>query len=217
VGESEKSQLEELQKLLESRETLRKHLDTLEEKSALARPEIVEKVRRDYREQLARAEEALRESGLLQLVLSQLEKEISATEARIAALRDEEEEASFRYMIRELDEAGFQHVEGEKKAERAEQDSKLAALRDKAHFYEGILSGPTPPGQQPVAPTHEFLPSLEERATAPQQSPPPMPAVEGALGLTCPQCKTLNPSDNWFCEKCGKELIDIQKLFPGQS
>jgi len=212
VTEANRSQLEELQKLLEIREALTLHLEKLEEKKALARPEIVEKVQKDYLARLAHVERDLKQSGALQTALTQLEKEMAATSGRIAVLRDEEEEASVRYMVGEFDENAFRSLEAEKQAERAEQEGKLASLKEKALFYRGLLEGEPRRGPE-AGKGYEFLPSLEEPAATTDLRPEKR--AEPTDGLKCPQCGTSNPSDNWFCEKCGKELVDVQKFLPG--
>lgn len=55
---------------------------------------------------------------------------------------------------------------------------------------------------------------------------PPEPAAEAAPEapaeeeshegeLKCPKCAAYNRADNWYCEKCGNELLSAQDLFGG--
>jgi hypothetical protein len=49
-------------------------------------------------------------------------------------------------------------------------------------------------------------PGLEE-ITSPEEPPAQEPVQAEGEGLVCPKCKTVNQADNWYCEKCGTELL----------
>ncbi len=66
---------------------------------------------------------------------------------------------------------------------------------------ENLAEAPKP------EPAHEEKP-IEIVSTAAEQ-----PAEENHEGeLKCPKCGSFNRADNWYCEKCGNELISAQDL-----
>lgn len=65
--------------------------------------------------------------------------------------------------------------------------------------------------EQPQAkPAEVPVPAAEEIATAPAAEEPAEDSHEGEL--KCPKCGSFNRADNWYCEKCGNELISAQDL-----
>jgi hypothetical protein len=90
--------------------------------------------------------------------------------------------------------------------------------------------------EAPAAPApgmEEVMPRMQEKAPvkAPAELPavlqaPEEPAAEAAPEppaeeeshegeLKCPKCAAYNRADNWYCEKCGNELLSAQDLFGG--
>jgi len=58
------------------------------------------------------------------------------------------------------------------------------------------------------------LQTPEEPAT--KTAPEPPAEEESHEGeLKCPKCAAYNRADNWYCEKCGNELLSAQDLFGG--
>ena len=64
----------------------------------------------------------------------------------------------------------------------------------------------TPPELPPVLQSQEE-PVAASEAQAEEES------HEGEL--KCPKCSAYNRADNWYCEKCGNELLSAQDLFGG--
>jgi hypothetical protein len=53
----------------------------------------------------------------------------------------------------------------------------------------------------------------ESEAAAAAEAPAEEESHEGEL--KCPKCGAYNRADNWYCEKCGNELLSAQDLFGG--
>jgi uncharacterized coiled-coil protein SlyX len=65
--------------------------------------------------------------------------------------------------------------------------------------------------EQPQAkPAEVPVPEAEEIAPAPAAEEPAEDSHDGEL--KCPKCGSFNRADNWYCEKCGNELISAQDL-----
>lgn len=59
------------------------------------------------------------------------------------------------------------------------------------------------PSEVPMPATEEIMPALAAEE----------PAEDSHEGeLKCPKCGSFNRADNWYCEKCGNELISAQDL-----
>jgi len=70
-------------------------------------------------------------------------------------------------------------------------------------------------------PAFEAPPELPAALQAPEEpvaeATPEAPAGEESHEgeLKCPKCAAYNRADNWYCEKCGNELLSAQDLFGG--
>ena len=65
--------------------------------------------------------------------------------------------------------------------------------------------------------TPEFPPALQTPEEPVAEAVPEPPAEEESHEgeLKCPKCAAYNRADNWYCEKCGNELLSAQDLFGG--
>jgi len=65
--------------------------------------------------------------------------------------------------------------------------------------------------------TPEFPAALQSPEEPVAEAAPEAPAEEESHEgeLKCPKCAAYNRADNWYCEKCGNELLSAQDLFGG--
>jgi len=65
--------------------------------------------------------------------------------------------------------------------------------------------------------TPEFPAALQTPEEPVAEAVPEAPAEEESHEgeLKCPKCAAYNRADNWYCEKCGNELLSAQDLFGG--
>ena len=65
--------------------------------------------------------------------------------------------------------------------------------------------------------TPEFPAALQSPEEPVAEAAPETPAEEESHEgeLKCPKCAAYNRADNWYCEKCGNELLSAQDLFGG--
>lgn len=86
----------------------------------------------------------------------------------------------------------------------------------------GSSFGETP--AQPAPAMEEVMPRAQEPPAfdmtpefpAALQTPEEPAEEESHEGeLKCPKCAAYNRADNWYCEKCGNELLSAQDLFGG--
>ena len=67
--------------------------------------------------------------------------------------------------------------------------------------------------------TEEVFPQGTAAAVPePAAEPEPEPSVDGESHdgeLKCPKCAAFNRADNWYCEKCGNELLNATDLLGG--
>lgn len=102
--------------------------------------------------------------------------------------------------------------EGEKEEPPKEEAKEKAAdigkiSLDEILWDEGKLEQKSESAEGGPAPVPEEIPTLEE-----VEKPKDEVSLEESIkkegeGLICPKCKTVNQSDNWYCEKCGTELL----------
>jgi len=97
----------------------------------------------------------------------------------------------------------------------AAQRSELDDLEKQFASILGSNFGQEQPAIEPIAPIPEpiqieenisFEPKVEDAATEESH--------EGEL--KCPKCGAFNRADNWYCEKCGNELINATDLLGGK-
>lgn len=95
------------------------------------------------------------------------------------------------------------------------QRSELDDLEKQFASILGSNFGQEQPAAEPIAPIPEpiqieenisFEPQVEDAATEESH--------EGEL--KCPKCGAFNRADNWYCEKCGNELINATDLLGGK-
>ncbi|MBI4725683.1 hypothetical protein HY768_00400 [candidate division TA06 bacterium] len=72
------------------------------------------------------------------------------------------------------------------------------------------------PRPQPT-PTFEVPPAMQAPEVPVTAAVPETSAEEESHKgeLKCPKCAAYNRADNWYCEKCGNELLNAQDLFGG--
>jgi hypothetical protein len=96
----------------------------------------------------------------------------------------------------------------EEKVEEIKEEAKVAKpdageiSLDEILWDEGKLEDK--PEAESTGETLPPPPGLEE-ITTPEE--PQEPIEKEGEGLVCPKCKTVNQADNWYCEKCGTELL----------
>ncbi|OGF04451.1 MAG: hypothetical protein A2502_04250 [Candidatus Edwardsbacteria bacterium RifOxyC12_full_54_24] len=97
----------------------------------------------------------------------------------------------------------------------AVQRSELDDLEKQFASILGANFGQEQPAAEPVAPIPEPIQIEENVSFEPQ-------VEEAAIGeshegeLKCPKCGAFNRADNWYCEKCGNELINATDLLGGK-
>jgi hypothetical protein len=73
----------------------------------------------------------------------------------------------------------------------------------------------------PETPAFDIAPEFPAALQTPEEpvaeAVPEAPAEEESHEgeLKCPKCAAYNRADNWYCEKCGNELLSAQDLFGG--
>jgi|GEM_PF-1094271 hypothetical protein len=96
--------------------------------------------------------------------------------------------------------------------------NELEELEKQFASILGSSFGETPAPPSPAM--EEVLPKTEA-FMEPEPEPAAPPAAEAAEEeshegeLKCPKCGAYNRADNWYCEKCGNELLSAQDLFGG--
>ncbi|MDI6740030.1 MAG: hypothetical protein QME74_06665 [Candidatus Edwardsbacteria bacterium] len=63
-----------------------------------------------------------------------------------------------------------------------------------------------------------FTPQIPDMAGEAAAEPTDEPAANGESHegeLKCPKCAAFNRADNWYCEKCGNELLNAADLLGG--
>jgi hypothetical protein len=95
--------------------------------------------------------------------------------------------------------------------------SELEELEKQFASILGSSFGETPAPPSPAM--EEVLPKTEAfMEPEPEPAAPPADAAEEESHegeLKCPKCGAYNRADNWYCEKCGNELLSAQDLFGG--
>jgi len=206
------SDLKEFQQLIEARSTILARLARLEEKKGAAKPAIVEKVRRDYETRLKKISEEIEErENVVKVEMDRLEKERTQLTSERDSIKDEEEEITLRYLIGEFDEETYKSLDEEKSRELDQYERKLQAVNEKIAFYLQLTEGI----EKPFLLEHE--PLTVELSSQIQNSPSEtkiaFAEMEGKT-IPCQKCGFLNKPDNWYCEKCGNELISVEETFP---
>lgn len=214
---AQEAEFAEIQRLHKDRSELTIRLQKLEEKRAAAKPEIVEKVRTEYQSKLDQVEGTLSEktSGL-KAELDRLELDRKGVLEEKAKIDDAIAEVELRHSVGEYADDLKESLEDTKKTELKTIVSRLEGLESKITTISHLLSpdGIPPKPTKPHVLKKEVTPSKAELASEhpPKAVPTPEEASipqQGQL-IKCPSCGTSNPPDNWYCEKCGRELIGAQ-------
>ena len=84
--------------------------------------------------------------------------------------------------------------------------------------FANILGSSFAPKEAPAEPVFRKTPEAPIKENIPQESAESsMDAGENHEGeLKCPKCGAFNRADNWYCEKCGNELINATDLLGGK-
>jgi len=94
------------------------------------------------------------------------------------------------------------------------QRSELDELEKQFASILGSTFGQTP---ETAAPLPEPVSMEEPVAAEPEPVIEDIPLEESHEGeLKCPKCGAFNRADNWYCEKCGNELINATDLLGGK-
>ncbi|MDQ7798496.1 MAG: zinc finger Ran-binding domain-containing protein [Candidatus Edwardsbacteria bacterium] len=97
----------------------------------------------------------------------------------------------------------------------AVQRSELDDLEKQFASILGANFGQEQPAAEPTAPLPEPIQIEENLSFQPKAEDAPVEdSHEGEL--TCPKCGAFNRADNWYCEKCGNELINATDLLGGK-
>lgn len=95
------------------------------------------------------------------------------------------------------------------------QRSELDDLEKQFASILGSSFGQEQPAPEPIAPLPEPI-QIERNFPSPPEVKD-IPIEESHEGeLKCPKCGAFNRADNWYCEKCGNELINATDLLGGK-
>lgn len=95
------------------------------------------------------------------------------------------------------------------------QRSELDDLEKQFASILGSNFGQEQPAAEPMAPVPEPIQIEENISFEPKVEDAPVEeSHEGEL--KCPKCGAFNRADNWYCEKCGNELINATDLLGGK-
>lgn len=216
VAKTQEADVAEIQLLHKERAELKLRLQKLEEKRSAAKPEIVDKVRKDYQTKLDQVEASLTEkSSGLKAQLDRLEAERNSVLEEKSKIDDALEEVELRHLVGEFAGELKESLEEAKKTELTTIVTRLEELESKISTITQLLN----PDEAPVEHAKSRLPDKESKTTKREAAPESQreagtplqesPTKEGGQVIKCPTCGTSNPPDNWYCEKCGRELIGV--------
>lgn len=203
----------EIQHLHKERSELKLRLQKLEDKKGAAKPEIVEKVRKDYKVKLEQVESALEsKSSGLKSELERLQAERKDVLGEKAKIDDAMEELELRHLVGEFADELKGSLETAKVDELDKIVLRIRTLEDKIATVSQMLNPEAPP------PAFEKIKVPEKPAQRGVQEPviarePPSELLQEGQDtgtIKCPTCGTSNRHDNWYCEKCGRELLGVQ-------
>ncbi len=94
-----------------------------------------------------------------------------------------------------------------------------AEMEELERQFASILSSTIAEPPQDVKPSigEVFAPAPAAAApeSAPEADPGPVESESHEGELKCPKCQAFNRADNWYCEKCGNELLNANDLLGG--
>ena len=180
---------EEVRRLAEASEEILRWIERLSDHTLEARPEVVERIRRDYRLRLQSSDTRLAAQRPLLLEL------VSEREAVLAALRDDLagqaavlEEIELRREVGELDEAELRARRGPVERDMSDLGARIEQEKEVVEMLAGVLERTAPPAGEPavvpptVPHTEPFVVSEPapppEPAPLPEPYPPPEPVAE---------------------------------------
>lgn len=209
----------ELQKLQKDKAELKLRIKKLDEKKAAARPEIVQKVREDYENRLKAVEETIEQKSKSVLTeLGRCEEERKSLLSKKSAIDDAIEEVALRYLVGEYAEDLSRSLEEAKNKELEEYVNKIKETQDKIVILNRLIKPDEP------EPTFEELKvPMAKAKTAEAKVPDKKLTIEFPTDITpetatgvdegkflkCQNCGAQNRHDNWYCEKCGHELLKM--------
>ena len=179
-------------------------LSILEDKRETTKPEIYERVKKDYQDRLKRVDEEL--SGMRETIEKQLEEILGRKEElsrEIAALQDELEELALRHSIGEYTDEVFSELEGERKEKLEPLEEDLRGLEEREAVLKELVAVEGPPKpEEPVeveAPVAVEEPAEAEEPVRLEEEAEPVPVS----GETLAEGKALKESE--------QELEDLIK------
>ena len=174
---------EEVRRLAEASEAILRWIERLSDHALEARPEVVERLRRDYQLRLQSSDTRLAAQRPLLLEL------LSEREAVLAALRDDLagqaadlEEIELRREVGELDEAELRTRRAPVEREMSDLGARIEREKGVVEMLAGVLERTAPPAGEPavVPPTapdaEPFV--VSEPAPPPEPYPSPEPVTE---------------------------------------
>lgn len=171
--------IEELQQLME---VFNKRIKLLDDKKAVTKPEIFQKVRGEYEAKLLEIQVLLEEKGVgMQEALDASLAEQGTLLVREKEIRTEMEELELRAAIGEVEDADYAQRTEAYNLELEAIVVKLQDLAEKIDKYQALLGSPTSITQTPepmAAPATRAEPPAPKPALAPKPEPPAAPAVK---------------------------------------
>lgn len=203
----------EIQRLHKEMSELKLRLQKLEDKKGAAKPEIVEKVRKDYQFKLEQVESTLEsKSSGLKSELERLQTERKDVLSEKSKIDDAMEELELRHLVGEFADELKGSLETAKVDELDKIISRIKTLEEKIATVSQLLNPEAPPPTFEKIKVPEKQSPREVKEPVISNGPHPESLQEGqdTGTIKCPTCGTSNRHDNWYCEKCGRELLGVQ-------